>query len=361
MIRGLLVLLLIIFGLITIPVRADDDAKKDLERVLELQKEIEAAAKANDPQKMIELIAKLQRLMQVQVPQLQLQAFRDFPGRAPVSPVKSDLRQQYEKQLKDFEQSIEKLKDEPDARAAIEKARDEYKKAMEADLKKADDAVPKRPQRELQPQPLPGFPRLDLQPIPFPAFDRDLFGRRAAVQPRLGVQLEVPPAVLVEQLDMKPDMGLVVADVLRAMPAEKAGLKKNDIILQLAGKDVASDVEAFQSAVAGFKAGEKFDIVVLRKGKKVTIVGIEFPEPRRPNNVNFSQVQMQINNGVADIQAMLNGVKYRIVGDMEGLNFDLKTITIGDGDDLKKYESVNKVPQLYRPAVDKLISRLNRE
>jgi len=336
------------------------DPRAQFDQILELQKAMGEAMRANDPEKTKELLLKLQQLMQVERPgafQLQIQPF-PLLGREQPQP-KNDLRVQYEKQLKEFAESIEKLKDDQEARGAIEKARDEYKKAMEAELKKADEAQP-------APRPIPVFPDFPRVPrnelVPFPAFDLGLRNPRLTdVQPRLGVQLEKPSAVLADQLDLKPNTGLVILEAMRGTPADKAGLKKNDVLLQWAGKDVASDVEAFQALIAATKAGEKFEAVVLRKGKKEIVSGIEMPESRRLDLGNFNQVQMQIDGDTASLQATARGVKYDIAGTMEGRKLVPNKIVVMDRDETLTYESLEKVPEKYRPIVEKLIGRLGRE
>ncbi len=270
------------------------EPRAQLDQLLELQKEIAAAMQARDSAKVQELIQKLQKSMMLDrnLTPMQFQIMPFPAGRDGPAP-KSELRQQYDKQLEEFAESIEKLKSDPDARAAIEMARDEYKKAMEAELKKADDAQPLRPQPNFPNLPLPQFQQFE---VPFPLADFNFGNARLnAAQPRFGVSLEKPSAVLAEQLDLKPNAGIVIVDVLRGTPAEKAGLKKNDILLQWAGKDLPADVEAFQTLIAGAKSGEKFEAVVLRKGKKETVKGIELPETRRLEPGNLNRLKLQIN------------------------------------------------------------------
>jgi serine protease Do len=57
----------------------------------------------------------------------------------------------------------------------------------------------------------------------------------------------------------------------------------NDIILAFAGKPVSDNAEEFARRVMEVKANEKVDLVVLRKGKKVEVKGVELPAvPVRP-------------------------------------------------------------------------------
>jgi S1-C subfamily serine protease len=77
-----------------------------------------------------------------------------------------------------------------------------------------------------------------------------------------------------------------VSGVVPNSVAEKAGIKTHDIILEFAGKPVGGDLEEFTRRVNEVKTGEKVDLVVLRKGKKVEVKGVELPEvqlrPVRP-------------------------------------------------------------------------------
>jgi hypothetical protein len=95
---------------------------------------------------------------------------------------------------------------------------------------------------------------------------------------RLGIRMERVPAVAAEQLGLAPNAGIVVSMVMPNSPAEKAGLKAHDIILEFAGKPVGDNLEDFARRVGEVKAGEKIDIVLMRKGKKVEVKGVELPE-----------------------------------------------------------------------------------
>ena len=334
---------------------------QQLEQILELKKAIDDAMGADDPQKALDLVMKLQKQMMLQGPNLQFQPLPipDFQAQGPAP--KSDLREQYEKQLKDFADSIEKLKDDKDAREAIEKARDEYKKAMEAELKKADDALPKRIQPAFPA--FPQFPRNELLPLQGLDFGMRFPGLNDA-QPRLGVQLERISPVLTEQLGLEPGTGLVIVDVMRGLPAEKAGLKKNDIVLEWAGKKTPTDVEAFQTMIAGAKAGEKVEAVVMRKGKKETIKDIELPVaaevPLRPIPVErgvTNQMQTQINGDKGQVTATVRGVKYDLSGLVEAHKLVPNKIVITDRDETLTFESIEKVPEKYRGHVEKILGR----
>lgn len=111
--------------------------------------------------------------------------------------------------------------------------------------------------------------------LPAPLFPD--FGR-VPDRARLGIRMDRVPPVAAEQLGLEPNTGIAVALVLADSPAEKAGLKIHDIILEFAGKPVTDNTEEFARRVSEIKAGAKVDLVVLRKGKKVEVKGVELPE-----------------------------------------------------------------------------------
>ncbi len=359
------------------PLPADDAVPKPLpapvppkprvqfEQIIELQKELSEAMRGGDQQKIKELVTKMRELMRPA-------GGGDFPMGAFAFPggreqPKSDLRIQYEQQLKEFANSIEKLRDDKDGREGIEKARDEYKKAMEPELKKADDARPALPPQRMVPQ----FQLQGLEAFPFAGGDLFMPGldmgfrnpRLNSVQLRLGVKLEKPSTTLVDQLELPANVGIVVLDVMRGMPAEKSGLKPNDILLQWAGKDVQSNVEEFQQMIATAKGGEKIDAVVLRKGKKVTVNGIELPEVKKivPPAPALNQVSIQIDNTSAEIRATTDGVRYEITGVTEGETVTPSKIVIVDGDETLKFETIAKVPEKYKATVEGLVKLRGNE
>lgn len=64
--------------------------------------------------------------------------------------------------------------------------------------------------------------------------------------------------------------GVAIADVLKDSAAEKAGLKRYDVIIELDGKPVENGNE-FLNRVSMLKPGTKVKIVVLRDGKRKTL------------------------------------------------------------------------------------------
>lgn len=88
-----------------------------------------------------------------------------------------------------------------------------------------------------------------------------------ARKPRLGVQLE----------ETESGKGLKVLEVVPDSPADKAGLKKDDIISQLGDEEVTS-IDDFRARLDKQELESKVE--VLRSGKKVNLV-VRFPKPLR--------------------------------------------------------------------------------
>jgi len=86
----------------------------------------------------------------------------------------------------------------------------------------------------------------------------------------LGVYIQPVTKELAEKFDLDEDKGALVADVIDGSPAEKAGLKRGDVIVEYNGKDV-EDTHDLPRMVAATPVGEKAEVEVVRKGEKKTL------------------------------------------------------------------------------------------
>lgn len=89
---------------------------------------------------------------------------------------------------------------------------------------------------------------------------------------QMGVYLQPITEEIAQAFDLKSTKGALVADVVHDSPAEKAGLKRGDIITKIDGKDVEDSVK-LSTTVRQHMAGDKIELEVLRNGasKKFTI------------------------------------------------------------------------------------------
>ena len=67
-------------------------------------------------------------------------------------------------------------------------------------------------------------------------------------------------------LDLKDATGIVIAEIVSGSPADKAGLKVNDVILAINGKKIQS-YDAFRNEVAMLSPGSKVRLEISRGGK----------------------------------------------------------------------------------------------
>jgi membrane-associated protease RseP (regulator of RpoE activity) len=279
------------------------------------------------------------------------------------------LRKALEQSMAGFEKAMEKFgKDNPEAREQMQKAMEAYRKAMEDGLKKGAWAVPGVPGL-----PLKELPRFDGE-FRFEGFPRE--GAVFAGRPRLGVSVAPVPEALADQLELK-GQGVLVTGVVAGTPAEKAGLKKNDVVLTFAGKTVMGP-EAFAELVAAAKA-EKVDLVVLRKGKKVELDGVTLADPkkdeprrteeRKPTKPgaekgpadklsSFDTTTISVKDGVVRITSERDGTTYDITGEVEGGKIVPTSIVVKAGGETIKAGSVEKLPKEHQAAVKELLGSI---
>jgi hypothetical protein len=212
------------------------------------------------------------------------------------------------------------------------------------------------------------------------------FGR-AADRFRLGIRMEKLTPIVVDQLGLEAGRGIGITDVIAGSAAEKAGFKPHDIVLEFAGKPVTDQPEEFNRQVAAAKTGEKIDAVVLRKGKKVELKGIELPaadrevarpgrripQPRfdvkplpfpnvlpdlAPRGGGGNGLSATITNGNFTIKSVQDGVTYSLQGTTENGTPKLGEVTIEADGKVTKADSLEKVPAEYRDTVEKLMKTI---
>ena len=86
----------------------------------------------------------------------------------------------------------------------------------------------------------------------------------------LGVMIQKITKELKEKLDLKDDKGALVADVTSEGPAEKAGIKRGDVIISFDGKEIR-EMKELPFLVASTPVGKRVKVEVIRNGKKKTI------------------------------------------------------------------------------------------
>lgn len=104
------------------------------------------------------------------------------------------------------------------------------------------------------------------QPMAFMLGEED-----AEPRPMIGVTLSEVGETVADQLGLDTDDVVLIAGVNEGMPADKAGLKRSDIVVKIDGSTPATE-ERLREVILSKKKGDKVRLEVLRKGKPVDIV-----------------------------------------------------------------------------------------
>ncbi len=88
--------------------------------------------------------------------------------------------------------------------------------------------------------------------------------------PFLGIQMKDVTADNVAQYKLPGERGAIVESVEKGSPAEAAGLRENDVVLEYAGQQVLSTMQLARM-VRETPTGRKVEIVVSRDGKRLNL------------------------------------------------------------------------------------------
>ncbi|MDB5106740.1 MAG: protease Do [Fibrobacteres bacterium] len=86
----------------------------------------------------------------------------------------------------------------------------------------------------------------------------------------LGVSIQAVSMDMAEALGLKGRKGALIGDVVPGGPADKAGLKRGDVILKLQGQDIR-DANDLMNRIAMIAPGTKVDLTVFRDGRESTL------------------------------------------------------------------------------------------
>jgi membrane-associated protease RseP (regulator of RpoE activity) len=197
----------------------------------------------------------------------------------------------------------------------------------------------------------------------FPNFELpNLFGGGVQAN-RLGAELQRPSRVLIEQLDLPENQGIVLGSVKDPSVAAKAGLRTNDILLEIDGKAVSSNVDDVVKQLNDIKK-DAVDAVVLRKGKLETVKGLKLgavPGPgdgfqfQKQGGGGISFSQSRGSDGSFTSQFQDGNQSISVTGKINGKKANVASIVIRTGDQSNTYKTLDDVPEGSREDVRALI------
>jgi len=95
----------------------------------------------------------------------------------------------------------------------------------------------------------------------------------------LGVSIQGIDEELAKHFGLKSQDGVLVNEVMKDTPAEKAGIKEGDVIISFDNKKT-SDPSALRNIVAETKVGAKVSIVVMRDKRQKTLTAVITEQPK---------------------------------------------------------------------------------
>ena len=97
--------------------------------------------------------------------------------------------------------------------------------------------------------------------------DQRIFDR-----PMLGINISDFSPEVAKSLGVPVTQGVRIDSPLKEMGAYKAGLRKDDVLVQFNGKSIANDFGSLVSALRGTKGGDKVEVVFYRGPEKNTVI-----------------------------------------------------------------------------------------
>ena len=85
----------------------------------------------------------------------------------------------------------------------------------------------------------------------------------------LGIHMEPISDDLAQALNLEDNQGALVKDVGEDTPAEKAGLERYDVIIEVNG-DPIKNYSALHNKIAGYQPGTEVELTIIRDGRTMT-------------------------------------------------------------------------------------------
>jgi serine protease Do len=99
------------------------------------------------------------------------------------------------------------------------------------------------------------------------------------IRPWVGIGLQDITSDLMKFFDLKEKKGALISQVYGGSPAEKAGLKVGDVVIEVGGQKVTNSQDVVREVLKK-KVGQSVDFVFLREGKRteISVITAQMPE-----------------------------------------------------------------------------------
>jgi len=142
--------------------------------------------------------------------------------------------------------------------------------------------------------------------------------RGRVVRGYLGVFLQPMDEELAKSFGLKGTQGALVNKVMPQTPAEKAGIREEDVVIKFDGQDI-KDVQDLQMKVANTPVGKKVPVVVWRDNKEVVLSMVIGEMPSEEEMAKMSEKGEETWRGMR-VSALTPEIKQRLsIKDVEGV------------------------------------------
>lgn len=167
---------------------------------------------------------------------------------------------------------------------------------------------------------------------------KDLKEKGTVTRGWLGVMIQKITPDLADSFNLDRTEGALVGDVIPNSPAEKAGIKRGDVIVKFDNEDVKT-MESLPKIVGGTTPGKAVNVEVIRDGKPKTLeVTIAILKDEEMKVAALDPMGIQVQDITPDIAQSLN------LGDIEGvLVSDVTPGAPGGESGLKRGDIISEV------------------
>ena len=119
-----------------------------------------------------------------------------------------------------------------------------------------------------------------------------LINKGKVVRGWLGVSIQSLTPELAKQFELTDGKGVLVGDIVEDSPADKGGLQRGDIIVEVQGKKI-DDPNQIRNMVAGIEPGQEIEMKIIRENKPITknLTVSELPtDVQKPAKVEYGNL-----------------------------------------------------------------------
>jgi serine protease Do len=98
----------------------------------------------------------------------------------------------------------------------------------------------------------------------------DLISKGRVVRPWMGVYISTVTPLDAERFELPVDYGVLITEIVKGGPADKAGLQSQDIVIAVEGTEI-KDTSSLQHALYRFNVGKEIAVKVMRGKEELTV------------------------------------------------------------------------------------------